>query len=43
MQKLALAGETDSLSFRKIFILWMLTGGLSLIPVSYIFVLMIFK
>jgi len=43
LQNLALAGETDSPTFRKIFMFWIATGGLSLIPVGFIFIHMIFK
>ena len=43
MQKLALSGDTGSMSFKKIFLLWVITGGLSLIPVAYILILMVFK
>jgi uncharacterized membrane protein len=43
MQKLAIAGEIDSKPFKKVFFLWVLTGALSLIPVTYIMILMVFK
>ena len=43
MQKLALSGKIASISFKRMFLLWMLIGGLSLIPVIYILILMIFK
>jgi len=43
MQKLALTGDFESGSFKKTFLLWTATGALSLIPVVYILILMVFK
>ncbi len=43
MQKLALNSKVDSRDFKKVFLLWMATGALSLIPVVYILILMVFK
>lgn len=43
MQKLALSGEIGFNTFKKVFILWMLIGAISCIPVAFIFVKMIYK